>query len=57
VAWCLALGKLVAIELDLTPKRTKDFERILRSYQQDAFRPDLVVRAAGHAPEAHQGRG
>ena len=36
----LASGKLVAVELDLTPKRTKDFERILRSYKQERF--DLV---------------
>jgi hypothetical protein len=36
----LASGKVVAIELDLTPKRTKDFERILRSYKQERF--DLV---------------
>ena len=28
---------LVAIELDLTPKRTKDYERILRSYTQERF--------------------
>ena len=27
-------GKRVAIELDLTPKRTNDYERILRSYKQ-----------------------
>jgi hypothetical protein len=36
----LASGKLVAVELDLTPKRSKDFERILRSYKQERF--DLV---------------
>jgi hypothetical protein len=36
----LGSGKLVAVELDLTPKRTKDFERILRSYKQERF--DLV---------------
>ena len=30
----------VAVELELTPKRTKDFERILRSYMQERF--DLV---------------
>ena len=36
----LASGKVVAVELDLTPKRTKDFERILRSYKQERF--DLV---------------
>jgi hypothetical protein len=28
-------GKVVAIELDLTPKRSKDFERILRAYRQE----------------------
>jgi len=28
---------MVAIELDLTPKRTKDYERILRSYTQEQF--------------------
>ena len=33
----LASGQLVAVELDLTPKRTKDFERILRSYKQERF--------------------
>lgn len=33
-------GKRVAIELDLTPKRTKDYERILRSYKQERY--DLV---------------
>ena len=33
-------GKRVAIELDLTPKRTKDYERILRSYKQEKY--DLV---------------
>jgi hypothetical protein len=35
----LTLGPemLVAIELDLTPKRTKDYERILRSYTQERF--------------------
>jgi hypothetical protein len=37
----LASGKLVAVELDLTPKRTNDFERILRSYKQERF--DLVL--------------
>ncbi len=36
----LGSGKVVAVELDLTPKRTKDFERILRSYTQERF--DLV---------------
>jgi hypothetical protein len=36
----LVTGKVVAVELDLTPKRTKDFERILRSYKQERF--DLV---------------
>lgn len=30
-------GKVVAIELDLTPKRSKDFERILRAYRQERF--------------------
>ena len=30
-------GRVVAIELDLTPKRSKDFERILRSYRQERF--------------------
>ena len=30
-------GKVVAIELDLTPKRSKDFERILRAYRQEKF--------------------
>jgi hypothetical protein len=30
-------GKVVAIELDLTPKRSKDFERVLRSYGQERF--------------------
>lgn len=30
----------MAIELDLTPKRTKDYERILRSYKQEKY--DLV---------------
>lgn len=30
-------GKVVAIELDLTPKRSKDFERILRAYRQESF--------------------
>jgi len=33
----LANGKRVAIELDLTPKRTKDYERILRSYKQERY--------------------
>jgi hypothetical protein len=28
-------GKVIAIELDLTPKRSKDFERILRAYRQE----------------------
>jgi hypothetical protein len=32
--------KKAAIELDLTPKRTKDYERILRAYRQEQF--DLV---------------
>jgi hypothetical protein len=36
----LESGEVVAIELDLTPKRTKDFERILRSYKQERF--DLI---------------
>ena len=36
----LKSGKTVAIELDLTPKRSKDFERILRSYRQERY--DLV---------------
>lgn len=30
-------GKVIAIELDLTPKRSKDFERILRAYRQERF--------------------
>ncbi len=30
-------GRVVAVELDLTPKRSKDFERILRSYRQERF--------------------
>ena len=30
-------GKVIAIELDLTPKRSKDFERILRAYRQEKF--------------------
>lgn len=30
-------GRVVAIELDLTPKRSKDFERILRAYRQERF--------------------
>lgn len=33
----LPSGKVVAIELDLTPKRSKDFERILRAYRQERF--------------------
>ena len=33
-------AKVVAVELDLTPKRNKDFERVLRSYKQERF--DLV---------------
>ena len=36
----LSDGRVVAIELDLTPKRSKDFERILRAYMQERF--DLV---------------
>jgi hypothetical protein len=27
----------VAIELDLTPKRSKDYEQIIRSYRQERF--------------------
>jgi len=30
-------GRAVAIELDLTPKRSKDFERVLRSYRQEHY--------------------
>jgi hypothetical protein len=30
-------GKVIAIELDLTPKRSKDFERILRAYRQERY--------------------
>ncbi len=33
----LTNGRVVAIELDLTPKRSKDFERILRAYRQESF--------------------
>ncbi len=33
----LKSGRLVGVELDLTPKRSKDFERILRSYKQEKF--------------------
>ena len=33
----LSNGKAIAIELDLTPKRSKDFERILRAYRQERF--------------------
>jgi hypothetical protein len=33
----LGSGLLVAIELDLTPKRSMDYERILRSYIQERF--------------------
>lgn len=29
--------KTVAVELDLTPKRSKDFERILVAYKQERF--------------------
>jgi len=36
----LKSGKKVAIELDLTPKRTKDYERILRAYRREPV--DLV---------------
>jgi hypothetical protein len=30
-------GGTVAIELDLTPKRSKDYEQIIRSYRQERF--------------------
>lgn len=30
-------GETVAIELDLTPKRSKDYEQIIRSYRQERF--------------------
>lgn len=30
-------GRVVAIELDLTSKRSKDYERIIRSYRQERF--------------------
>lgn len=30
-------GRVVAIEFDLNPKRSKDFERILRAYRQEKF--------------------
>jgi hypothetical protein len=30
-------GRVVGVELDLTPKRSKDFERILRAYKQERF--------------------
>ncbi len=33
----LESGRVVGVELDLTPKRTKDFERILRAYKQEKF--------------------
>jgi hypothetical protein len=33
----LKTGRVVAVELDLTPKRSKDFERILRAYRQENF--------------------
>jgi hypothetical protein len=33
----LANGRTVAIELDLTPKRSKDFERVLRGYRQERY--------------------
>ena len=33
----LSNGKVVAVELDLTPKRSKDFERILRAYRQERY--------------------
>lgn len=33
----LASGESVAIELDLTPKRSKDYEQIIRSYRQEPF--------------------
>jgi hypothetical protein len=33
----LSSGRVVAIEMDLTPKRSKDFERILRAYRQERF--------------------
>lgn len=33
----LQSGRVVAVELDLTPKRSKDFERILRAYKQEKF--------------------
>ncbi len=33
----LKSGRVVAVELDLTPKRSKDFERILRAYKQEKF--------------------
>jgi len=33
----LLAGESVAIELDLTPKRSKDYEQIIRSYGQERF--------------------
>jgi len=33
----LATGESVAIELDLTPKRSKDYEQIIRSFRQERF--------------------
>jgi hypothetical protein len=33
----LASGETVAVELDLTPKRSKVYEQIIRSYRQEHF--------------------
>ncbi len=33
----LKTGRTVAVELDLTAKRSKDFERILKAYRQEKF--------------------
>jgi hypothetical protein len=47
-------GKVVAIELDLTPKRSKDFERILRAYRQERFDAVWWYVVPGAAPRVKQ---
>ena len=47
-------GKVVAIELDLTPKRSKDFERILRAYRQERFDAVWWYVVPGAVPRVKQ---
>jgi hypothetical protein len=50
----LADGTLVGVELDLTPKRSTDYESILRAYKQERFDRVWWYVVAGAVPRLHR---